>query len=78
MKVTRLSAGISIRRTIAEGTGQQVAAVKDIIQDVRNNGDQAMFRYAEKWDGAKLSALRVTDEEIARQSSDSTANCWKI
>ncbi len=66
MKVTRLSAGISIRRTIAEGTGQQVAAVKDIIQDVRNNGDQAMFRYAEKWDGAKLSALRVTDEEIAQ------------
>ena len=66
MKVTRLSAGISIRRTIAEGTGQQVAAVKDIIQDVRDNGDQAMFRYAEKWDGAKLSALRVTDEEIAQ------------
>ena len=66
MKVTRLSAGISIRRTIAEGNGQQVAAVKDIIQDVRDNGDQAMFRYAEKWDGAKLSSLRVTEEEIAQ------------
>ncbi|WP_203340985.1 histidinol dehydrogenase [Planococcus beijingensis] len=64
MKITRLSAGISIRRTIAEGTGQQVAAVKDIIQDVRENGDQAMFRYAEKWDGANLSSLRVTEEEI--------------
>ena len=64
MKITRLSSGISIRRTIAEGTGQQVAAVKDIIQDVRENGDQAMFRYAEKWDGAKLSSLRVTEEEI--------------
>ncbi|MDQ0430275.1 histidinol dehydrogenase [Planomicrobium stackebrandtii] len=66
MKVTRLSAGISIRRTIAEGTGQQLAAVRDIIQDVRDNGDQAMFRYAEKWDRAKLSSLRVTDEEIAQ------------
>lgn len=64
MKITRLSSGISIRRTIAEGTSQQVAAVKDIIQDVRENGDQAMFRYAEKWDGAKLSSLRVTEEEI--------------
>ena len=64
MKITRLSSGISIRRTIAEGTGQQVAAVKDIIQDVRENGDQAMFRYAEKWDGAKLSSLLVTEEEI--------------
>ncbi|MBT2571895.1 histidinol dehydrogenase [Planococcus sp. ISL-110] len=66
MKVTRLSAGISIRRTIAEGTGQQVEAVKGIIQDVRDNGDEAMFRYAEKWDGAKLSSLRVTKEEIAQ------------
>ncbi|WP_142828834.1 histidinol dehydrogenase [Planococcus soli] len=66
MKVTRLSAGISIRRTIAEGTGQQVEAVKDIIRDVRDNGDEAMFRYAEKWDGAKLTSLRVTDEEIAQ------------
>lgn len=66
MKVTRLSSGISIRRTIAEGTGQQVAAVKEIIQDIRDNGDQAMFRYAEKWDGAKLSSLRVTTEEIAQ------------
>ncbi|TWT03323.1 histidinol dehydrogenase [Planococcus sp. CPCC 101016] len=66
MKVTRLSSGISIRRTIAEGTGNQVGAVKDIVQDVKDNGDQAMFRYAEKWDGAQLSALRVTDEEIAQ------------
>ena len=66
MKVTRLSAGISIRRTIAEGTGQQVEAVKGIIRDVRDNGDQAMFRYAEKWDGARLSSLRVTDEKIRK------------
>lgn len=66
MKVTRLSAGISIRRTIAEGTGKQVAAVKDIIQDVRDNGDKAMYRYAEKWDGAKLSSLRVAEQEIAQ------------
>ena len=69
MKVTRLSSGISIRRTIAEGTGNQVEAVKDIIQDVKDNGDQAMFRYAEKWDGAQLSSLRVTDEEIAQAVS---------
>ncbi len=69
MKVTRLSSGISIRRTIAEGTGSQIEAVKDIIQDVKDNGDQAMFRYAEKWDGAQLSSLRVTDEEMAQAVS---------
>ncbi len=66
MKVTRLSSGISIRRTIAEGTEQQVTAVKAIIQEVREHGDRAMFRYTEKWDGAKLTSLRVTDEEIAQ------------
>lgn len=66
MKVTRLSSGISIRRTIAEGTEQQVTAVRTIIQEVRDYGDKAMFRFTEKWDGAKLTSLRVTKEEIAR------------
>ncbi|ANU25929.1 histidinol dehydrogenase [Planococcus versutus] len=66
MKVVRLSSGISIRRTIAEGTEQQVTAVKAIIQEVREHGDQAMLRYTEKWDGAKLISLRVTDEEITQ------------
>ncbi|MGB6408388.1 MAG: histidinol dehydrogenase [Planococcus donghaensis] len=65
MKVTRLSSGISIRRTIAEGTEQQVAAVRAIIQEVKDHGDKAMFRFTEKWDGAKLTSLRVTKEEIA-------------
>ncbi|EGA89694.1 bifunctional histidinal dehydrogenase/ histidinol dehydrogenase [Planococcus donghaensis MPA1U2] len=65
MKVTRLSPGISIRRTIAEGTEQQVAAVRAIIQEVKDHGDKAMFRFTEKWDGAKLTSLRVTKEEIA-------------
>ncbi|TWT00089.1 histidinol dehydrogenase [Planomicrobium sp. CPCC 101079] len=64
MKQTRLSSGISIRRTIAEGTHQQVQAVKDIIAAVRSEGDAALLRYTEKWDGAKLERLRVTPEEI--------------
>jgi len=66
MKVTRLSSGISIRRTIAEGTEQQVTAVKAIIQEVKDHGDEAMFRFTEKWDGAKLTSLRVTQEEISQ------------
>ncbi|ANU12516.1 Histidinol dehydrogenase [Planococcus halocryophilus Or1] len=66
MKVTRLSSGISIRRTIAEGTEQQVTAVKAIIQEVKDYGDEAMFRFTEKWDGAKLTSLRVTEEEISQ------------
>ncbi|TWT24321.1 histidinol dehydrogenase [Planomicrobium sp. CPCC 101110] len=65
MKRTRLSSGISIRRTIAEGSSQQVQAVKEIIAAVRSEGDAALLRYTEKWDGAKLDRLRVAQEEIA-------------
>lgn len=38
--------------------------VSEIIQDVRENGDEALFKYCEKFDGAKLDSLRVTKEEI--------------
>ncbi|MBE7087550.1 MAG: histidinol dehydrogenase, partial [Clostridiales bacterium] len=38
--------------------------VKNIIDDVRANGDKALYYYAEKFDNAKLSSLRVTSEEI--------------
>ena len=38
--------------------------VTDIISDVRENGDEALFRYCEKFDKAKLSSLLVTKEEI--------------
>ena len=38
--------------------------VRDIIWDVRKNGDKALFAYCEKFDGVKLSSLKVTEEEI--------------
>ena len=40
------------------------AIVDEIIADVRANGDEALRRYAEKFDRAKLDALEVTAEEI--------------
>ncbi|MBQ7309373.1 MAG: histidinol dehydrogenase [Clostridia bacterium] len=39
--------------------------VADIIKNVRERGDAALYEYCEKFDGAKLSSLEVTDEEIA-------------
>ena len=33
--------------------------VAEIIKDVRKNGDEALFRYCEKFDHAKLSSLEV-------------------
>ena len=42
------------------------AAVDAVIANVRQNGDAALLEYTEKFDGIKLSDLRVSDEEIAR------------
>ena len=39
--------------------------VEGVLCDVRENGDQAVKAYEEKFDHARLSSLRVTDEEIA-------------
>ena len=38
--------------------------VEDIIRDVQAHGDEALFRLTEKFDGAKLQTLTVTDAEI--------------
>ena len=38
--------------------------VSDIINDVKANGDAALYKYCEKFDKVKLSSLEVTKEEI--------------
>ena len=38
--------------------------VSEIIENVRQKGDKALFEYCEKFDKAKLSALQVSKEEI--------------
>ena len=40
------------------------ATVADIIADVRARGDEALRFYTEKFDGAKLDAIQVTQQEI--------------
>lgn len=40
-------------------------AVTEIIDTVVKKGDQALYDYARKFDGAELSALEVSEEEIA-------------
>lgn len=39
--------------------------VKDIIANVREKGDSALYEYAEKFDKVKLHSLKVSDDEIA-------------
>ncbi len=38
--------------------------VTDIIENVKQNGDKALFEYAEKFDKAQLTSLEVTAQEI--------------
>ena len=39
--------------------------VTEIIDNVRKNGDAALFAYCEKFDKAKLTELLVSEEEFA-------------
>lgn len=48
----------SVPKTNVAGT------VAEIIKNVRENGDKALFEYCEKFDKAQLSSLAVTKEEI--------------
>ena len=45
-------------------TGNVSAIVTDIIENVKAKGDAALYEYAEKFDGVRLNALRVSAEEI--------------
>ena len=38
--------------------------VSDIIENVKANGDAALFEYSKKFDSAELKSLEVTKEEI--------------
>lgn len=40
--------------------------VADIIDNVRENGDKALIEYGAKFDGAEITALEVTKEEIEK------------
>ena len=43
---------------------KQEAAVRQIINDVRQRGDKALFELTEKFDGAKLKTLEVKPAQV--------------
>ena len=47
--------------------------VEEILRDVKENGDAALYRLTEKFDGAKLKSLRVSEEEIESAFSSVSA-----
>jgi histidinol dehydrogenase len=54
------------RRRPSESIAELRGVVADIIGDVRAEGDAALFRYNEKFDGAARRALRLSRAEIER------------
>ncbi|MGD6940637.1 histidinol dehydrogenase [Cytobacillus gottheilii] len=64
MKLLKATANLTIQRSVDGGTDEQRAAVQSIIADVRKNGDAAVLKYTEKFDGITLSSIMATAEEI--------------
>lgn len=56
----------NLQREVDYGTPEQNEAVRAIIRSVRQEGDAAVLRYTESFDGVSLTAeqLRVTEEEL--------------
>jgi histidinol dehydrogenase len=46
------------------GIQDVLAVVNEILMEVGSKGDEALFQYTEKFEGAKLDDLRVSQEEI--------------
>lgn len=64
MKILKVNDQISIKRSVDNGTEEQRAIVKGIIESVRQNGDQALKDYTEKFDGISLDDFKVSQAEI--------------
>ena len=62
--------------------GTYEASVREILDEVKNRRDEAVFAYTEKFDGAALNAdnIQVTEEEIqkAYSQSDVASKGWCV
>lgn len=64
MKIQDLTNNISLQRPIERGNEEQLQTVREVLVNVRQNGDAAVKEYSAKWDGVLLNELRVSPEEI--------------
>lgn len=66
MEILNLTTNLSLKRTLESGNAEQLKAVREVISNVRKDGDKAVRTYTEKWDGIYLSSNRVTEAEMER------------
>ncbi|AYC28451.1 histidinol dehydrogenase [Paenisporosarcina cavernae] len=64
MKIQRINEEISLSRSVDSGTEEQRAIVQSIIEDVKTQGDEAVRKYTEAFDGIHLEQFAVSQEEI--------------
>ncbi|WP_026672312.1 histidinol dehydrogenase [Alkalihalobacterium bogoriense] len=64
MKIIKVTENVSLKRTIDTGTEKQRKAVEAIIEQVRQDGDQAVAQLTETFDRVSLSSFVVTQAEI--------------
>ena len=57
-----------LRRLIALDTNL-LAQVGEIVDDVRQRGDEALIDYTRRFDGVELSELRISDETLHRSAA---------
>lgn len=60
----RLALLTKLRERRAAQEQDVTAVVRGILDDVKRRGDEAVFEYTKKFDGAALSGLRVAESEI--------------
>ncbi|MEK4566180.1 histidinol dehydrogenase [Alkalihalobacillus sp. FSL R5-0424] len=64
MKIQRVDQSTTFKRTIEVGKEKEQQIVESIMKDVRDHGDDALYRYTKELDGAELSQLKVDPKEL--------------
>jgi histidinol dehydrogenase len=54
----------SLQRQVEYGSEEQNRSVKSIIESVRRDGDAALRRFAQQFDGVSIDELRVSEAEV--------------
>lgn len=77
MKITKLEKGISLKRPLEGGNEEQIKVVRQVLSDVKTQGDAALRTYTERWDGYVPKNLRVSEEEIQEAVSELDPQLYK-
>lgn len=63
----------STKRDVESGTDKERQAVLDILQAVKAEGDEAVRRFTEQFDGVHLKQMKVTEDEISAAQKNVSA-----